>query len=118
MREFKSKSTVSLPAARSLKGTSAHYVPFSTQPKSRHYAINANLRFDGISGNLAAAGFRVLASDQEYTDIYFDANGENLIIERSHSSLIKTCTSRPFSSSLSGSTSVTDVGPPPPPLSS
>ena len=66
-------------------------MPFKTQPTSRHYAINANLRFDGTSGNLTVAGFRVLASDQEFTDIYYDPNGENLVIERMNSSLIKTC---------------------------
>jgi beta-fructofuranosidase len=89
--EYKAKSSISNPAARSLNGTSAQYVPFRVQPSSRHYAINANLRFDGTSGSLANAGIRVLASDQEYTDIYYDPNGENLIIERMNSSLIKTC---------------------------
>ncbi|KAF8530224.1 glycosyl hydrolase [Hysterangium stoloniferum] len=90
LREYKAKSSVSNPAARTLDGTSAQYVPFRVQPTTRHYAIKANLRFDGTSVGLAKAGIRVLASHQEYTDIYYDPNGENLVIERTKSSLITT----------------------------
>ncbi|KIM20837.1 glycoside hydrolase family 32 protein [Serendipita vermifera MAFF 305830] len=90
LREYRAKSRISTPSSRSLNGTSTQYVPFDTQPTSRHYAINANLRFEGTNGRLGMAGFRVLASDQEFTDIYYDPNGENLMIERTNSSLITT----------------------------
>ncbi|KAG8813318.1 hypothetical protein FRC17_001606, partial [Serendipita sp. 399] len=87
LKEYKAKSKVSNPQARSLNGT-AGYVPFRVQPTSRYYAISANLRFDG--DNPPMAGFRVLASDQEYTDIYYDLTAETLYIRRDNSSLIKT----------------------------
>ena len=89
LKEYQSKSKISQPQARSLNA-SAGYVPFRVQPTSRHYAINANLRFDGASDSAPRAGFRVLASNQEYTDIYYDWRQETLYIQRDHSSLIKT----------------------------
>jgi len=42
---------------------------------------------DSIS-NMPIAGFRVLASDQEWTDIYFDPCNETLVVNRSASSLV------------------------------
>lgn len=89
LKEYKAKSTISQPKARSLKASDG-YVPFRVQPTSRYYAINANLKFDGSSDAAPRAGFRVLASDQEYTDIYYDWRQETLYIQRDHSSLIKT----------------------------
>jgi beta-fructofuranosidase len=49
------------------------------------------LRFQGSTSNLPQAGFRVLASDQEYTDIYYDPKNETLVIDRTHSTLITSC---------------------------
>ncbi|PVF95784.1 Arabinanase/levansucrase/invertase [Serendipita vermifera] len=89
---YRSNSTVSSPPTSTLNASSG-YVPFPTQPTSRFYAINANLQFNGNDVNtLPRAGFRVLASDQEYTDIWYDVANETLIIQRDHSSLITACT--------------------------
>ncbi|KAH8919330.1 glycoside hydrolase family 32 protein [Atractiella rhizophila] len=89
IQAYRSSSTISRPAAVALIGT-AGYVPFRTQPSGRHYAINATLQFQGDTSSLAQAGFRVLASDQEYTDIYYDPKNETLVINRSHSTLVRS----------------------------
>ena len=92
MDAYKKSSTVSNPASRVLSANSSSgfsFVPFETQPKGRHYAIQATLRLNGDS----KAGFRVLSSDKEYTDIYFDSANEVLSVDRSHSSLISSCAS-------------------------
>lgn len=54
-----------------------------------------------------SAGFRVLASDLEYTDILYDPAAENLTITRGSSSLIKSCeSSRWWTSIFSHQTAV------------
>ena len=90
LQAYRSSSTVSSPTSINFNGT-AGYKPFQTQPLSAHYAINAVLRFQGSTPNLPQAGFRVLASDQEYTDIYYDPKIETLVIDRTHSTLITSC---------------------------
>ena len=90
LQAYRSSSTVSSPASMYFNGT-AGYKPFQTQPSSAHYAINAILRFQGSTSNLPQAGFRVLASDQEYTDIYYDPKNETLVIDRTYSTLISSC---------------------------
>ena len=90
LQAYRSSSTVSSPASTYFNGT-AGYKPFQTQPSMAHYAINAILRFQGSTSNLPQAGFRVLASDQEYTDIYYDPKIETLVIDRTHSTLITSC---------------------------
>ncbi|KAJ7637095.1 glycosyl hydrolase [Roridomyces roridus] len=77
------KSTVSAPAPEA-------YVPFETQPTGRFYAIQATLSWTGTTDRtqMPQAGFRVLASDDEWTDIMYDPASETLTIDRSKSSLI------------------------------
>lgn len=86
---YRSESHVSYPSARKLNGT-AGYVPFKTQPSGRHYAVTGSFT---LSGGPAApqVGFRVLASDEEWTDIYYDPRNETLIVARNHSSLVTSC---------------------------
>ncbi|KAJ6631170.1 beta-fructofuranosidase [Mycena sp. CBHHK59/15] len=87
--EYRAKSTVSTPSPITLTGSEG-YVPFKTQPTGRHYAIQATLQWTGNTapGNMPMAGFRVLASDTEYTSMYFQPASETLIVDRSHNSLI------------------------------
>ena len=86
---YRSKSHVSRIRSLRLNGT-AGYIPFSVQPKGRFYAVTGSFKLQGGSA-APNVGFRVLASDQEWTDVYYDRANESLIIERSHSSLITTC---------------------------
>jgi beta-fructofuranosidase len=85
---YKTNSKVSNPAAGTLQ---PGYTPYAVQPSGRHYTTTANFQFRGPSGNLPTAGFRVLSSDQEHTDIVYDPNQETLFIYRNQSSLISTC---------------------------
>jgi hypothetical protein len=68
--EYRAKSAVSSPAPVTLTGSEG-FVPFATQPTGRYYAIQATLTWTGstVPGNMPIAGFRVLASDSEWTDI-------------------------------------------------
>jgi beta-fructofuranosidase len=86
---YRSKSHVSRIRSPTLNGT-AGYVPFSVQPKGRFYAVTGSFKLHGGSA-APNVGFRVLASDQEWTDVYYDLANENLMIDRSHNSLISTC---------------------------
>ncbi|KAJ7787149.1 glycosyl hydrolase [Mycena olivaceomarginata] len=87
--EYRAKSVVSNPAPKTLTGSEG-FVPFATQPTGRYYAIKATLTWNGstIPGDMPIAGFRVLASDSEWTDIQFQPANETLIVDRSHNSLI------------------------------
>jgi len=87
---YKSKSKVSMPDGRTLNGSEG-YVPFETQPGGRYYAILSTLEWSANATSKSAAGFRVLASDAEWTDIYYDPANEALIVERTNSSLIPSC---------------------------
>lgn len=49
--------------------------------------------FEFASNSTIPAGFRVLASDQEYTDILYNPSTEELTVTRDKSSLITTCLS-------------------------
>jgi beta-fructofuranosidase len=93
--EYKRQSTVSRPKAITLNGSEG-YIEFKNPPDGRYYALQGTLQWvDGNDKNdiLPVAGFRVLASDQEWTDIYFDPSNETLVVDRSSSSLVHSCTS-------------------------
>ncbi|KZP28036.1 glycoside hydrolase family 32 protein [Athelia psychrophila] len=62
------------------------YTPLATQPTGRHYAVSGSFVFN--VGSTAQAGFRVLASAQEFTDILYDPVAQNVSIYRTSSSLI------------------------------
>ncbi|KAG8993555.1 hypothetical protein FRB93_001934 [Tulasnella sp. JGI-2019a] len=93
-KAYRSSSKVSNPKTMTYAsgGSTPTYVPFATQPRGRFYAISATLDFE-YAGNSTAtdypcAGFRVLASDKEYTDVYYDFANESFNVSRLHSSLI------------------------------
>lgn len=90
--EYRSKSKISLPQGRSFNGTD-EYVTFETQPTGRYYVLKGMLTWSSseLADAMPLAGFRVLASEQEWTDIYYDPKNEELIIERTNSSLISSC---------------------------
>lgn len=90
--EYKLRSKVVRPEDISLNGSEG-YVKFETQPGGRHYGIRGTVQWSGSNdvGNMPVAGFRVLASDEEWTDIYFDPSNETLVVDRSFSSLIPSC---------------------------
>lgn len=83
---YRAGSTVSDLASRDVK---TGYESFETQPTGRFYALTGSFEF--AANSTAQVGFRVLASDQEYTDILYDPSAQNLTINRSQSSLIKSC---------------------------
>nr|6S82_A Chain A, Beta-fructofuranosidase [Phaffia rhodozyma]6S82_B Chain B, Beta-fructofuranosidase [Phaffia rhodozyma] len=85
---YKGNSTVSTLAPVMLNESAAAYTPFSSQPTDRFYALTGSFEF-GLN-TTAKAGFRVLASEEEYTDIWFDPASENLTVVRTASSLIKS----------------------------
>ena len=64
---YRSESHVSSVESVTLNGT-AGYVPFHTQPRGRFYAVTGNFSFRGSSA-APKVGFRVFASDQEWTDV-------------------------------------------------
>ncbi|KEI39741.1 glycoside hydrolase family 32 protein [Mixia osmundae IAM 14324] len=73
-------------------GAKPHYKPFPTQPEGQHYVIKTRIDFEahkhGKNEHIPRAGFRVLASEKEYTDVIYDFASETLSVERNHSSLI------------------------------
>ncbi|KAJ7770559.1 glycosyl hydrolase [Mycena metata] len=87
--EYRAKSVVSSPAPATLTGSEG-FVPFSTQPKGRYYAIQATLTWAGSTdpASMPIAGLRVLASDSEWTNIQFEPASETLIVNRTQNSLI------------------------------
>jgi len=87
--EYKSRSKVSRPKGVTLSGKEGS-IKFETQPEGKHYVLQGTLQWTGsnIAGSMPVAGFRVLASDHEWTDIYFDPNNETLVVDRSVSSLV------------------------------
>ena len=91
-KEYKRRSKISHPKALTLNGTEG-YVKFEKQPEGRYYALQGTIRWTGHTdmSSMPAAGFRVLASDQEWTDIYYDPNNETLVVDRSKSSLVPSC---------------------------
>lgn len=93
--EYRRKSTVLSPKDSTFSGPEG-YVAFDTQPTGRHYAIQATLKWThNDTGEMPVAGFRVLASDQEWTDIYFDPSNETLYVNRTKNSLIASCSLHP-----------------------
>jgi beta-fructofuranosidase len=97
MREYKRRSKVSYPKGVTLDGSEG-YKEFETQPEGRHYVLQGTLEWTGgdSMSNMPIAGFRVLASNQEWTDIYFDPGNETLVVNRSFSSLVPSCTSASY----------------------
>ncbi|KAK7046704.1 cytochrome P450, partial [Favolaschia claudopus] len=89
--EYRAKSVVSSPAPITFDGSEG-YVPFSTQPTGRFYAIQSTLTWTGstAAGDMPIAGLRVLTSDSEWTNIQFQPGNETLTVDRSHSSLISS----------------------------
>ncbi|KAL7412178.1 glycosyl hydrolase [Mrakia frigida] len=61
---------------------------FETQPTGRFYVLAGS--FELAANSTHQVGFRVLSSDQEYTDILYDVSAQNLTVNRSASSLIKS----------------------------
>jgi beta-fructofuranosidase len=90
--EYRSQSKVFRPKGMTLNGTEG-YVKFETQPEGRYYVLQGTIQWTGNNNesNMPVAGFRVLASDQEWTDIYFDPSNETLVVDRSSSSLVPSC---------------------------
>ncbi|ETW84894.1 glycoside hydrolase family 32 protein [Heterobasidion irregulare TC 32-1] len=89
LRAYRKESVVSSPAPTTLNG-SVGYVPFARQPAAAHYVIQATLVFTGRDADIPKAGFRVRASAEEWTDVYFDPQLEAIVVERQNSSLITT----------------------------
>ena len=96
-KEYKRRSKISHPKALTLNGTEG-YVEFEKQPEGKYYALQGTLQWTGHTSmsNMPVAGFRVLASDQEWTDIYYDPGNETLVVDRSNSSLVPSCKSSFF----------------------
>lgn len=76
-------------------------IPFDKQPNDRYYAITARLDFyaqriptgenQGIDrAVMPRGGFRILSSENEWTDVYYDPSEEYLVVDRSHSSVISS----------------------------
>lgn len=102
---FRKESAVSKLSERTLAvGTSTdasitptNVISFENQPRDKFYAISARLDFHGSSPaaldrtQMVRGGFRVLAGEKEWTDVYYDPSIESLVISRLHSSLIPSC---------------------------
>lgn len=65
------------------------YTPLQQQPTGRQYRMSATFDFMP-NATAGAVGFRVLASDQEFTDVLYNAETEELTVVREQSSLIKS----------------------------
>ncbi|EGG03208.1 family 32 glycoside hydrolase [Melampsora larici-populina 98AG31] len=110
LKAYKKESIVSKLADRtlninstSIESTNAlltNLVQFEEQPSDRYFAITAQLDFHGLTSSLddptnidlqsmPRGGFRVLASESEWTDIYYEPSSESLVVRREHSSLVK-----------------------------
>nr|CAG26671.1 invertase 1 precursor [Uromyces viciae-fabae] len=79
----------------------SNVIPLDKKPSDRYYAITARLDFyaKGIPSDgdefidrmsMPRAGFRLLASKNEWTDIFYDPSEEYLVVDRSHSSVISS----------------------------
>ncbi|KAI0028930.1 glycosyl hydrolase [Vararia minispora EC-137] len=88
LTSYKHSSIVSKPVGRTVtvNASAVTTVNFGKQPLSRSYAVSGTLRFNGD----ARAGFRVRASVQEWTDVWFDSEAETMNVNRTNSSLIST----------------------------
>lgn len=79
------------------KSRPMNLVGFESQPTDKYFAITAQLDFHGSSNNatnidrssMVRGGFRVLSSDREWTDIYYDPSTESMVVSRLNSSLIQ-----------------------------
>ncbi|KAL8284210.1 hypothetical protein RQP46_004959 [Phenoliferia psychrophenolica] len=85
---WKAAANVSFPQTTSLNGSSELYQPFEQQPTGRFYVITGQFEFEPNATGVV--GIRVLASDLEYTDIFYDPVAEDLTVVRESSSLIKS----------------------------
>ncbi|KAK4055900.1 hypothetical protein OIO90_003157 [Microbotryomycetes sp. JL221] len=81
---WKAGSNVSISSGTTLN--SSGFAPLATQPVDRHYVVSARYEFANDSNSVV--GMRVLASNQEYTDILYDPTSENLTVTRDQSSLV------------------------------
>jgi len=83
-----------------LQPLSTNLVPLEKQPKDRFYLLKASLQFfsaqrevngEGVARfAMSRGGFRILSSQHEWTDIYYDPSTEYLVVDRSHSSTISS----------------------------
>jgi beta-fructofuranosidase len=94
LSEYKSKSHVTYPSARTFNA-SAGIIPLEVQPAGSYYAVSGTFSLEGTTSDLPSVGFRVQSSAQEWTDVYFTPANETVTIDRSHSSLITTYGSDP-----------------------
>ncbi|KAK4705762.1 hypothetical protein P7C70_g428, partial [Phenoliferia sp. Uapishka_3] len=69
LNAWKAAASVSTPTAQALDHFSDAYIPFEQQPTGRYYVIKGQFNFERNA--TGSVGFRVLASDQEYTDILY-----------------------------------------------
>ncbi|ORY65647.1 glycosyl hydrolase [Leucosporidium creatinivorum] len=83
---WKAAANVSTPNATTL--SSDGYQPFEQQPTDRYYVLKG--QFDFERNSTGSVGFRVLASDSEYTDILYDPVAQNLTVAREMSSLVNS----------------------------
>ncbi|KAF8325634.1 glycosyl hydrolase [Cantharellus anzutake] len=87
---YKAASRISKPQPRILSANRG-YVPFAIQPSGKHYAVMGTFNFPVREFNtLPMVGFRVLASDSEWTDVYYDPANESIVVQRDHHSLINS----------------------------
>lgn len=93
LKSFKEDSKVHKLGSATVSGGSSGnwtYSPFSSQPTTRSYAIKAKITFTGSASatDYPRFGVRVLASESEYTDLFYDLGAELFNVSRLHSSLI------------------------------
>ncbi|CAH7670375.1 glycosyl hydrolase, partial [Phakopsora pachyrhizi] len=120
LKTFKESSKVSHIQPRTLDCTSTgsrnieekaernavtNLVELEVQPKENYYAIRAQLDFfpnhykpDAVKYNRPDSirgGFRIIASEHEWTDVYYDPADEYLVVERGNSSVLSCYGSEP-----------------------
>lgn len=93
LESFKADSKVHELEAHTVTGGSSNdwtYTPFNAQPTGRSYALKVKMKFEGKASatDFPRVGVRVLASENEYTDIFYDLGAELFNVSRLHSSLI------------------------------
>jgi beta-fructofuranosidase len=87
-KAYRSSSTVYTEKPRVFNSTIG-VVPFVKKPRDAHYAVTGTFRLKGDAVDLpSVVGFRVLSGTSEWTDVYYDAKNETIVVDRSHSTLI------------------------------
>ncbi|PLW23082.1 hypothetical protein PCASD_10515 [Puccinia coronata f. sp. avenae] len=79
---------------------STNAVQLEKQPTDRYYAVRATLDFytdkelvnaeNIVRSAMPRGGFRILSSEHEWTDVYYDPSTEYLVVDRSRSSTISS----------------------------